>query len=123
MHSMVGLAHKPVFTHVMLRLYTLLHRRPLKLTGWELWLCGETAGPLFAPDKDAEVAAFSGAGDSSEGTVTVVKKEVAPATNVDVDVLVKAGYRAAQIEHDLISQVRVGCYPQPIDTSNMLFRF
>jgi hypothetical protein len=52
------------------------------------------------------VAAFSGAGDSSEGSVTVVKKEVAPATNVDVDVLVKAGYRAAQVEQDLISQVR-----------------
>jgi hypothetical protein len=40
--------------------------------------------------------------------VTVVKK-VASATNVDVDVLVKAGYRAAQIEQDLISQVIVCC--------------
>lgn len=24
-------------------------RRPLKLTGWELWLCGASNGPLFAP--------------------------------------------------------------------------
>jgi hypothetical protein len=49
--------------------------------------------------------------------VTVVKKEVAPAANVDVDVLVKAGYRAAQIEQDLISQVRVCCYQKPNKTS------
>lgn len=83
------------------------HRRPLKLTGWELWLCGETEGPLFAPDKDAELAAFSGAADSTDTTVTVVKKAVPSAANVDVDVLVRAGYRAAQIEQDLVSQVRV----------------
>jgi hypothetical protein len=81
------------------------NRRPLKLTGWELWLCGETAGPLFAPDKEAEIAAFSGAGGSSDTTVTVVKKAVPSAESVDVDVLVRAGYRAAQIEQDLITQV------------------
>jgi hypothetical protein len=83
-------------------------RRPLKLTGWELWLCGETAGPLFAPDNDGDIAAFSGAG-GADPTVTVVKKAVPSAENVDVDVLVRAGYRAAQIEQDLISQVSACC--------------
>ncbi|WIA10944.1 hypothetical protein OEZ85_011107 [Tetradesmus obliquus] len=79
-------------------------RRPLKLTGWELWLCGETAGPLFAPDKEGDVAAFSGAGAAADTMKTVVKKAVPSAENVDVDVLVRAGYRAAQIEQDLITQ-------------------
>lgn len=81
-------------------------RRPLKLTGWELWLCGETAGPLFAPDKEGDVAAFSGAGAAADTMKHVVKKAVPSAENVDVDVLVRAGYRAAQIEQDLITQVR-----------------
>lgn len=34
-------------------------RRPLKLTGWELWLCGASNGPLFASDINA--TAFDGA--------------------------------------------------------------
>lgn len=33
-------------------------RRPLKLTGWELWLCGASNGPLFASDMNA--TAFDG---------------------------------------------------------------
>jgi hypothetical protein len=35
-----------------------LCRRPLKLTGWELWLCGASNGPLFASDMNA--TAFDG---------------------------------------------------------------
>lgn len=73
-------------------------RRPRKLTGWELWLCGETTGPLFAQAAD-------GPTDSSGSDVTVVKKAVPTASNVDVDVLVKAGYRVEQVEQDLVNKV------------------
>jgi len=34
-------------------------RRPLKLTGWELWLCGASNGPLFA-SVEQNTTAFDG---------------------------------------------------------------
>jgi hypothetical protein len=46
-------------------------RRPLKLTGWELWLCGATNGPLFASDMNT--TAFDGSEVKPEvGSVVTV---------------------------------------------------
>jgi hypothetical protein len=49
----------PHKSHACLRgVSTCVCRRPLKLTGWELWLCGASNGPLFASDVNA--TAFDG---------------------------------------------------------------
>lgn len=77
-------------------------RRPLKLTGWELWLCGESNGPLFAP-LDHNATAF----DSADVSASVVKKAVPGSKSVDVNVLVKGKYRTEQVTSDPMNHVRV----------------
>lgn len=78
-------------------------RRPLKLTGWELWLCGESNGPLFAPaDGDGDIAT---AFDGSDASTSVVKKAVTTSKSVDVNVLIKSAYRAEQVAQDPINHV------------------
>lgn len=84
-------------------------RRPLKLAGWELWLCGESEGRLFVPvdSKDDVATAF----DGSDMSPSVVKKAVTTSKSVDVNVLVKSGYRAEQVAQDPINHVSHACRP------------
>lgn len=95
------------------------------MTGWELWLCGESDGPLFVPTADGEEADVATAFDKSADVASVVKKAVPASRKVDVDVLVKAGYRKQQVEQDPVNQVNtvlaVGS-DQVVCLSNLLQR-
>lgn len=83
-------------------LWAALRRRPLKITGWELWLCGESHGPLFAPEP-LNATAFDQA--SSNASVSVVKKAVVTPQDADVDVIVRGGYRRTQVAQDPVNAV------------------
>eukprot|EP00775_Hariotina_reticulata_P012807 gene12807-12935_t len=75
-------------------------RRPLKIIGWELWLCGESSGPLFAPEP-LNATAFDQT--SSNASVNIVKKAVVTPKDTDVDVIVRGGYRKKTVEQDPVN--------------------
>jgi hypothetical protein len=77
---------------------------PLKLTGWELWLCGEADGPLFDPPS---VTAEDGA---AEVDVDVVRKSVAARPADVASVQESLATKAARLQQESVS-TSVGLSP------------